>query len=106
MKWSRLAYCAVFMALLTLFVVRGISPWITVPLGALAAYWTYHCTVAVWHVASFRVAVWRANLFPPERLWWLANPQLDPAMDIAAFVGVPIYPILLWLPLLIHWLLG
>jgi hypothetical protein len=106
MKWSRLAYCTVFMALLTLFVVRDVSPWITVSLGVLAAYCTYLCTVALWHVASLRVAIWRANLLPPDRLWWLANPQLDPAMDVAAFVGVLIFPLLLWLPLLIHWQLG
>jgi hypothetical protein len=101
MKWSRIVYCAVFMAVLTILVVQGVSPWITVSLGALAAYWTYFCTRALWHVASLRVAVWRANLLPPvslgdwikphkreEKLWWLASPKLDPAMDIITFVGV------------------
>jgi hypothetical protein len=113
MKWSRVAYCAVLMGVLTLFVVQGVSRWITVPLGALAAYWTYLCTRALWHVASLRVAVWRANLLPPvsieprkrEKLWWLANPKLDPTMDIATFVGVLVFPALLWLPLT-YWLLG
>ena len=117
MKWSRVAYCAVFIAVLTLFVVQGVSPWITVSLGGLAAYWTYLCTRALWHMASLRVAVWRLNLLPPvsiedlikprkrKKLWWLANPKLDPAMDIATFVGVLVFPALLWFPL-IYWLFG
>lgn len=115
MKWSRVTYCALFMAVLTLFVVKGVSPWVTVSLGALAAYWTYLCTSALWHVASFRVAVWRVNLLPPpsiedlikprKSLWWLANPKLDPAMDIATFAGVLVLPALLWSPL-IYWLFG
>src|SRR5579872_2796298 len=110
MKWSRVACCAAFMVVLTLLVRQEVSPWITVPLSALAAYWTYLCTVALWHVASFRIAVWRAHLLPPvpvedystkpserERLWWLANPKLDPAVDIATIVGVLVFPALLWL---------
>src|SRR5262249_46267582 len=48
MKWSRVAYYAVFMAVLTLFVTHGVSPWLTVPLGAFAAWWTYVCTDALW----------------------------------------------------------
>ncbi|WMT71914.1 hypothetical protein [Bradyrhizobium sp. Ash2021] len=102
---------------MTILVTRGTSPWLTVPLGAFAAYWTYLSTKAVWHVMSFRIAVWRANLLPPisvknpteppaaqKSLWWLANPKLDKAVDVATVVGVLVFPALLWLPL-IFWLL-
>jgi hypothetical protein len=117
MKWSGVAYYAVFMAVLTLLVMEGVSPWITVCLTALAAGWTYICTRALWHVASFRIAVWRARLLPPmsvedlikprgrKMLWWLANPKLDPAVDMATFVGVLVFPALVWLPL-VYWLFG
>jgi len=47
-------------------------------------------------------------LFEPRKrkmLWWLANPKLDPAVDIATFVGVLVFPALLWLPL-VYWLFG
>ena|ERR1700732_1586419 len=116
MNWSGVAYYAVFMAVLTLFVMEGVNPWITVWPGVLAAGWTYICTKALWHVASFRIAVWRAHLLPPisvedlikpheqKMLWWLANPKLDPAADVATFVGVLVFPALLWLPL-VYWLL-
>ena len=117
MKWSRVAYYAVFMAVLTLFVTHGVSPWLTVPLGAFAAWWTYVCTDALWQGTSFRIAVWPRHLLPPtsvevlfkqrkrKMLWWLANPKLDPAVDIATFVGVLVFPALLWLPL-VYWLFG
>jgi hypothetical protein len=69
----------------------------------------------VWHAESVRIAVWRANLLPPisvptkpppaqKSLWWLANPKLDKAVDVATVVGVLVFPALLWLPL-IFWLL-
>jgi len=67
MKWSRLGYCAAVAALTTLLVTRGFSAWITVPLAAFGAYWTALCTYALWHVASFRVAVWRRHLAHPFR---------------------------------------
>ena len=106
------------MAVLTLLVVQGVSPSITVLLGVFAAYWTYLCTKAVWQVTSFRIAVWRADLLPPisandptkpptarKPLWWLADPKLDKAVDIATVVCVLVFPALLWLPL-ISWLVG
>jgi hypothetical protein len=55
----------VFVVLLTLLVAQGVSPWVTVPLGAFAAWWTYLCMAALWDVASFRVAIWRGNLLIP-----------------------------------------
>jgi hypothetical protein len=64
MKWFRLVYCAAFMALTTFLVMRGASSWLTVPLGAFAAYWTFLCTRALWTVVSFRVAVWRLHQAP------------------------------------------
>jgi len=64
MKWSRLAYCAALAAVTTLLVVLGTSQWFTVPLGALAAWWTFVCTRALWVVASFQVELWRYQQSP------------------------------------------
>src|SRR5215475_5193571 len=98
MRWSRLARCAAITAVTTVLTMRGTSPWLTVPLGAFAAWWTYECTRALWSLVSFRVAVWRAYLLSPledftrrkrKRLWWLA------AVDIATIVGVLVFPALL-----------
>jgi hypothetical protein len=47
---------------------EGINPWLTVPLGAFAA-WTYLCTMALWHLTSFHIAVWRAKLLQPNSRW-------------------------------------
>ncbi len=89
MKWSRLAYCAALTTLATVLVMRGTSPWLTVPLGAFAAWWTFICTRALWSVASFRVEVWRLRQAPSlsiddltvprqvKRWEWLSNPSLD-----------------------------
>jgi hypothetical protein len=35
MRWSSLAYCAALVALTTLLVVGGVTPWLSVPIGAL-----------------------------------------------------------------------
>ncbi len=64
MKWSRLVYCAAITALTTFLVMRGTSPWFTVPLAAFAVWWTFMCTRALWSVASFRVAIWRLHQAP------------------------------------------
>jgi len=118
-KWSRVAYCAALAALVTFLVMRGnTSLWFTVPLSAFAVWWTYICTTALWHVASFRIAVWRMHLLPPttsvedlnkprkrKMFWRLADPKLDPAVNVATIVGVLLFPALLWLPLT-YWLFG
>jgi hypothetical protein len=110
MKWSSIILCTVFMAMLTVLAAQGVSPWLTVPLGAFGGYWTCVCTNALWHVASYRIAIWRANLLLPigdqtkvraPILWWLANPDLDKAVDTATLVGVLLFPALLWLPLVL-----
>jgi hypothetical protein len=109
MKWSRLGYCAAITALTTFLATRGASLWLTVPIGVFAAWWTFLCTRALWSVASFRVAVWRAHLLPRvedfrprkrKRLWWLANPKLDSLTNATTIVGVLCFPALLWLPLI------
>jgi hypothetical protein len=118
MKWSRLVYCAATAALTTFLVMRGASAWLTVPLGAFAAWWTFQCARALWIVLSFHVAGWRLHLITPvsvednftehrkvKRWVWLANPKLDGWVDAATVVGVLMFPTLLWLPLIL-WLLG
>jgi hypothetical protein len=118
MKWSRLGYCAAVAALTTFLVIRGISPWLTVPLGAFAAYWTFLCTHALWHLASFHVGNWRLHLAPslsaddwsgpPRKIkpWqWLSHPWLDGLAHAGTIICVLGFPALLWLPL-IFWLLS
>jgi hypothetical protein len=117
MKWSRLAYCAVLTAFTTVLVMRGASPWLTIPLGAFAAWWTFICTRALWSVASFRVAVWRLHGAPSlssddltmprqvKQREWLSNPKLDGLVNVGTIVGVLGFPALFWLPL-IFWLFG
>jgi hypothetical protein len=109
MKWSRLAYCAAFVALTTLLVVGGVTPWLSVPIGAFAAYWTIICTRALWSLASFRVSAWRLHQLDLPRKakqWeWLSDPKLDGLVDALTVAGVLLFPMLLWLPL-IYWLFG
>jgi hypothetical protein len=117
MKFSRLAYCAAIAALTTFLVSRGTSPWLIVPLGAFAAWWTFICTHALWSVASFRVASWRLHLAPslsiddltlPRKVkQWerLSDPRLDGLVNVGTIVAVACFPTFLWLPL-IFWLLG
>jgi hypothetical protein len=114
MKWSRLAYCAAIVALTTFLIERGISPWLTAPVGAFAAWWTFTCTSALWSDASFRVAVWRLHQAPSydlglprktKRWEWLSNPRLDGLVNVCTIVTVLGFPTLLWLPL-IFWLFG
>jgi hypothetical protein len=117
MKPSRLIYCATIAALVTVPVLRGTSPWITVPMGAFAAWWTFICTQALWSVASFHVAAWRLRLAPSlstgdlttprkvKRWEWLSNPKLDGLVNVGTVVAVLGFPALLWLPLA-FWLFG
>jgi hypothetical protein len=119
MKWSRLGYCAAIVALVTLLVMRGTSAWLTVPLGAFAAWWTFICTQALWNVASFHVSAWRLHLAPslsiddltvpvPRKVsWWewLSHPRLDGLVNVGTVVAVLGFPALLWLPLA-FWLFG
>jgi hypothetical protein len=118
MKWSRFVYCGAVTALTTFLVIRGASPWFTVPLGAFAAWWTLLCTHALWTVASFHVEVWRGHQIASpsieeikagqprkaKRYEWLANPKLDSWINAGTFVGVLVFPASLWLPLIL-WLL-
>jgi hypothetical protein len=117
MKWPRLVYCAATTALVTFLVLRGTSAWLTVPLAAFAAWWTFTCTQALWSMASFYVATWRLHLAPslsiddlsmPRKInrWeWLSNPRLDGLVNVGTIVAVLGFPALLWLPL-VFWLLG
>jgi hypothetical protein len=117
MKWSRIAYCAALVALTTLLVVGGVTPWLSVPLGAFAAYWTIICTHALWSSASFRIAIWRLHQAPSlsiddlmvprkAKQWeWLSDPKLDGLVDALTVLGVLLFPALVWLPL-IFWLIG
>jgi hypothetical protein len=117
MKWSRLVYCAAITAITTFLVMRGTSPWFTVPLAAFAVWWTFMCTRALWSVASFRIAVWRLDQAPSlsiddltvarkvKRWEWLSNPSLDGLVNVGTIVAVLGFPALLWLPL-IFWLFG
>jgi hypothetical protein len=117
MKWSHVAYCAALTALATVLVMRGTSSWLTVPLCAFAAWWTFIWTRALWSVASFRVAVWSLHRAPSlsaddltvprlVKQWeWLSNPRLDGLVNVGTIVGVLGFPALLWLPL-IFWLFG
>jgi hypothetical protein len=116
-KWSRLAYCAALTAITTLLIARGTSPWITIPLGMFSAWWTFTCTRALWHVTSYRLAVWRLRQAPslsmsdlagagPRRVksWqWLSDPRLDGLVNVVTIVGALVFPALLWLPL-IYWI--
>lgn len=118
-KWSRFAYCGALTACTMLLVTHDVSPWVTVPLGAFAAWWTFVCTRALWTVVSFRIAVWRLHEAPQgptleeiykqsatrerKRWEWLANPKLDRWIDAGTVMGVLAFPALLWLPL-IFWL--
>jgi hypothetical protein len=91
MRWSRLAYCAALVALTTLLVVGGVTPWLSVPIGAFAAYWTTICTHALWSLASFRVAAWGLHQAPSPSIddlprkakqWeWLFDPKPDGLVD-------------------------
>jgi hypothetical protein len=85
-KWSRLAYCAALTAGTGILVNYGVSPWLTVPLGAFAAWWSFLCTRALWSEVSFRIAVWRLHQAPSMDDWpaqrrmqweWLSNPILS-----------------------------
>jgi hypothetical protein len=114
MRWSRLAYCAALVALATLLVLGGVTPWLSVPVGAFAACWTIICTHALWSLASFRVAAWRLHQAPSPSIddlakakqWeWLSDPKLDGLVDALTVAGVLLFPMLLWLPL-IFWLFG
>lgn len=117
MKWSRLAYCAAITVLTTFLVTRGTSPWLTVPLGAFAAWWTFIGTRALWDVASFRVAAWRLHQTPSLSIdnltstrkvkqWGgLSDPRLDGLVNAGTLVAVLGFPAVLWLPL-VFWLLG
>ena len=116
MNFIVLVYCAAVTALTTFLVMRGASPWFTVPLGAFAACWTVLCTRALWTELSVRIAAWRLDQAPPlaiddfnapsaaKRWEWLSNPKLDSSVNAATIVGVLVYPALLWLPLIL-WLL-
>jgi hypothetical protein len=119
MKWSRFVLCGAFTASETLLVTQRVGPWITVPLGAFAAWWTYLCTRALWSEVSFRIAVWRLHQTPQgptleevnkhsaarKRKRWagLSNPKLDRLIDVGTVVGVLGFPAFLWIPL-IFWL--
>jgi hypothetical protein len=113
MKWSRLAYCAALTASTGILVSYAVSPWITVPLGAFAAGWSFLCTRALWSEVSFRIAVWRLHQAPSMDDWpaprkmqweWLSNPKLDHLIEVGTVIGVLCFPALLWLPL-IFWVL-
>jgi hypothetical protein len=132
MKWSRFVYCGALTASTTLLVTYGVSPWLTVPLGAFAAWWTFVCTRALWTLVSFRIELWRLHQAPQgptleeiyeqsaqaarerphqtppaarkRKLWeWLSNPKLDRWINVGTVIGVLSFPALLWFPL-IFWL--
>jgi hypothetical protein len=114
MRWSRFVYCAGLTFLTTYLVTLGVSPWLTFPMGAFAAYWTVLCTRALWIEGSFRVEVWRGHLTKPReipdftantplttRWWWLANPKLDGLTNAVTGLAVLVFPLVLWLPLIL-----
>jgi len=110
MKWSRFAYCVALTVSVVLLFTHGASPWVTVPLGAFAAWWTFLCTRALWTVVSFRIAVWRLHQAPSMGDWpaalkikrweWLSDPKLDRWINVGTVMGVLCFPALLWLPLI------
>lgn len=117
MKWSRLGYCAALAALTTFLVIRGVSPWLTIPLTGFGAYWTVLSTSALWHVASFHVSGWRLRLAPslsaddliaPREIkpWqWLSHPRLDGLVNAGTIIFALSFPALLWLPVVL-WVLS
>jgi hypothetical protein len=90
----------------TLLIIQGVNPWLTVPLGAFAAWWTFKCTRTLWAVVSFRIEVWRLHQAPSisiedwraPRWQWLSNPKLDSWINVGTVIGVLCFPALLWLP--------
>lgn len=112
MKWSRFAYCAALTAATGILIGQGASPWITIPLGAFAAWWTFVCTRALWSDFSYRIAIWRLHQAPSwttdwpatrevKRWEWLSNPKLDSLIAVATVLSVLCFPALLWVPLII-----
>lgn len=111
MKWSRIAYCAAFTVGTGLLIAYGISPWLTVPLGAFAVWWSFVCTSALWTEFNFRIAVWRLHQAPSMENWpapreikqweWLSHPKLDHLVNVGTAFGVLCFPIILWLPVII-----
>jgi hypothetical protein len=114
MKWSRVAYCVALTASMEILVNYSVSPWLTLPLGAFAAWWSFLCTRTLWSEASFRIAVWRLHQAPSMDDWpaprkikqwqWLSDPKLDRLIEVGTVIGVLCFPALLWLPL-IFWAL-
>jgi hypothetical protein len=106
MKWSRFAYCAAFTVGTGVLIKYGVSPWLTIPLCAFAAWWSFQCTYALWSEFSFRTAIWRAHQAPSLELdrkiqkWeWLSNPKLDFFIKAGTVIAALFFPTLLWFPL-------
>ena len=99
MKSSRLFYCAVFTVTTGLLISHGASPWVTVPLGAFAAWWSYVCTHALWSEFSYRIAVWRLHQALSLDGWPEAR-KVKRWEWLSTLVAVLCFPILLWLPLI------
>jgi hypothetical protein len=109
-RWSRFVYCAVAVAITSALITLGASLWLTIPLGLFSVWWTFTCTLALWHLAGFLLAAWRLNQAPSMTLLrtvkrWerLSDPRLDGLLNLLTFTAVLTYPAVLWLPL-IFWL--
>jgi hypothetical protein len=100
---------------LLVIVGAGVSRWLSVPLGAFAAYCTIVCTHALWSLASFRIAAWRLHQAPSPSIsdlprnaqpWeWLSDPKMDGLVDALSLAGALLFPMAMWLPLVI-WLVA
>lgn len=120
-KWSRVAYCAGVVVVETVLVTHETSAWITFPLGAVAAWWTFVCTREVWAWAAFHIAVWRLHQGPAPisvedivnnkraagRRWQsLSNPALDRWINLGTVLLALALPALLWSRLVVWLVIG